>query len=53
MRRKNARQSSRVTFTPLAGGINTADRADRLADGERTDCTNRLYEQGTLVLTPR
>ena len=53
MRRKNARQSSRVTFTPLAGGINTADRADRLADGEMTDCTNFLYEQGTLVLTPR
>ncbi len=53
MRRKNARQASRVTFTPLTGGINTADAPDRIADGEMTDCTNFLYEQGTLALTPR
>ena len=53
MRRKSTHQASRITFTPLAGGINTADRADRIADGEMTDCTNFLYGSGTLALTPR
>ena len=53
MRRKTTRRSSRIAFTPLTGGINTADSPDRLADGEMTDCTNFLYEQGTLMLTPR
>ena len=53
MRRKSTHQTSRVTFTPLTGGINTADSPDRIADGEMTDCTNFLYEQGTLALTAR
>lgn len=53
MRRKNTHQTSRVTFTPLIGGINTADLPDRIAEGEMTDCTNFLYEQGTLALSPR
>ena len=53
MRRKSTHQTARVTFTPLTGGINTADRADLLADGEMTDCTNFLYEQGTLALKAR
>lgn len=53
MRRRNTHQTTRITFTPLTGGINTADNPDRIESGEMTDCANFLYEQGTLTLTPR
>ncbi len=53
MKRRSTHQTARITFTPLTGGINTADSPDRIEEGEMTDCTNFLYEQGTLVLTPR
>ena len=53
MRRRNTHQTSRIAFTPLTGGINTADSPDRIAEGEMPDCTNFLYKQGTLALTPR
>lgn len=53
MRRRTRHPRTSVCFTPLTGGINTADSPDRLAEGEMVDCTNFLYETGSLTLAPR
>lgn len=53
MRRRTRHALSRITYTPLLGGINAADSPDSLESGEMIDCINFLYREGSQTLSPR